>query len=98
MRKSIFLRAWELVRQFSINLSKALRTAWLELKVETIAEKINSLELKLNTADIRKELKTLYSQIKPLNIALNQIKPILSVEFNNSGARHDYGIGAYNGD
>lgn len=98
MRKSIFLRAWELVRQFSIDLSRALRTAWLEFKVETIADKINSLELKLNTTDVREELKSLYSQIKPLNIALNEIKPVLSIEFNNSGARHYYGIGAYNGD
>ena len=98
MRKSVFLRAWELVRTFSIDLSKALRTAWLEFKVETIANKINDLELKLNTADVREELKKLYAIVKPLNIALNQIKPVLSVEFNNSGARHDYGIGAYNGD
>lgn len=98
MRKSVFLRAWELVRTFSIDLSKALRTAWLEFKVETIANKINDLELKLNTSDVREELKKLYAIVKPLNIALNQIQPVLSVEFNNSGARHDYGIGAYNGD
>lgn len=98
MRKSIFLNAWEYVKKFSITLSQALVIAWKEFKIETIADKINSLELKLNTADVREELKALYSQIKPLNIALNAIKPVLSVEFENSGARHDYGIGAYNGD
>lgn len=98
MRKSVFLRAWELVRTFSIDLSKALRTAWLEFKVETIANKINDLELKLNTSDVREELKKLYAIVKPLNIYLNEIKPVLSVEFNNSGAQAYYDGNTFNND
>ena len=98
MRKEIFLSAWKLVKEFGITLSKALTIAWKEFKLQVVADRMNELELKYMTSEERAEVKSLRSVFKELNIAIQSLKPVRIVEFNNSGAIHDYGIGAYNGD
>lgn len=98
MRKSIFLSAWNLVRKFSITLSEALVIAWKEFKLEVVSEKINALELKLNSPEIRQEVKLLTVIARELNISLNAIKPVLNVEFNNSGAAAYYDGKTFNND
>lgn len=98
MRKNIFLEAWKLVKEFGITLSKALIISWKEFKLQVVADRINELELKYMTSEERAEVKSLTSVFRELNIAIQSLKPVRVVEFNNSGARHDYGIGAYNGD
>jgi hypothetical protein len=98
MRKSIFTRAWELVKTLGLDLSLALRNAWLEFKLEKVFSRINELELKLNTDDVREELKMLMPIARELNIALNSIKPVIKVEFNNSGAEAYYNCGLFNND
>mgnify|MGYP001617072670 CR=1 FL=1 len=98
MRKNIFLNAWNLVRTFSITLSEALVISWKEFKLEVVAEKINSLDLKLNAPEVREEVKFLNSIARELNIALKSIKPSLNVAFNNSGASLHYDGKTFNND
>lgn len=98
MRKNIFLNAWNLVRTFSITLSEALVISWKEFKLEVVVEKINTLELKLNSPEVREEVKFLTSIARELNITLQSIKPSLKVAFNNSGAAAYYDGATFNND
>jgi len=92
MKRNIFLT------KFKKELNKSLDFVCLRFKLQSVCDKINTLELKYMTSDERIEVKYLTSIARDLNISLNSVKPVINVYFDNSGARHDYGIGAYNGD
>jgi hypothetical protein len=98
MRKSIFLKAWELVKKFGITLSRALTISWKEYKIDSLYVKINALELKLNTADVREELKKLYAIANPLTIALNDIKPKIAYSNSMNGVAAWYDGKDFNND
>lgn len=100
MRTSVFLKAWELVKSLGMNLREALVLAWKEIKAETIWNTINDLELKLNTAELQKELKSLYSKVSVLELEIKSLRPcsIVNIAFDNSGAAAWYDGKTFNND
>lgn len=100
MKKSVFIKAWELVKSLGLNLSQALSLAWKQIKADSLWETINNLELKLNTADVRAELKSLYSKVSVLELEIKSLMPcsFLKVEFSNLGAKHFYDGKTFNND
>ena len=98
MKKQVFIKAWELVRMYGINLSNALTIAWATIKVEIMQVEIEYLESMAFTGcavmKIEKVQFPLMKRIKDFTPSRINWKKT----YDNSGARFDYGVGLYNGD
>lgn len=96
MKSEIFKSAWELVKQRGITLSLALKIAWADFKVTNLWTEYNKFTCMTRGA----ESFEIYKKIKVLQKFMWDNTPALTIyaTINNDGARHDYGIGAYNGD
>lgn len=98
MKKQVFTTAWELVRSLGINLSNALKIAWAKVKVSAMQDQIDELESKAFTGG---QVKAIEKVQFPLMKIITELMPLSirwSKEYDNSGARFDYGRGTYNGD
>lgn len=90
MKSLLFKSAWSIFRMSNVSFSEALTLAWAKIKegVKAVIVKSNKL---LKSAGLGYE--TVYFN----ELVYTKIQ-ISKTVVDNSGARHDYGIGAYNGD
>ncbi len=92
MKTQIFKNAWQLVREFGINFSYALKIAWSEFKIEILYKEYNQGGLfDYERYRIEKKIAPLskfISNFKPCKIDFNRIEKVIS----NTGAKHWYGM------
>lgn len=90
MKSLLFKSAWSIFRMSNVSFSEALTLAWAQIK-----EGFKAVIVKSNKLVKSEGLG--YETVYFNELIYTKIQIIKTV-VNNSCARHDYGIGAYNGD
>lgn len=100
MRKLVFIKAWELVKRFELNLSQALQLAWKEIKANFLFDRINYLDCQYMTSEQRSEYKEKISMANKLMIEIKNIMPVSFVPYSVSmnGAQAWYDGKTFNND
>lgn len=91
MKSLLFKSAWNIYRMQNVSFSQALTLAWSKLKEGVKAVIVKSNKLVKSVRWMGHET-VYFSELVFTSIT------VLRTVCDNSGARHDYGIGVYNGD
>lgn len=95
MKSQLFKTAWTIAKTSKVSFSEALTTAWKAFK--------NGVVVGVNAAVKNNPVLSFSKKVENKSFFCSTIDAVLFnvknyVKVNLEGVRHDYGIGAYNGD
>jgi DNA polymerase III psi subunit len=91
MKRTIFIKAWELFRKFEMTFSQALTEAWKLAKRELLIVAFNKIPSLKQYSKKKAAAKTLWQSIETIRYEWRN-------SINNDGAAAYYGAGRYSGD
>lgn len=91
MKRSIFIKAWELFKKFKMTFSQALIEAWKIAKRQVLIQAYHKIPSTRQFSKKKLEAKKLWQSIVSTQYDFRRV-------YNNNGAAADYGAGRYSGD
>lgn len=92
MKSQALKTAWILFRKYQITFSQALVEGWKKAKREFL--RIEFTKTSNDEISYRNRLVRSFNELKEIHY----LQRFVQTEINIEGAKHDYGVGIYNGD